>query len=184
MADAVEHAHKTAERVARESYGRLLAFLVVRTRDVAGAEDALADAFAAALRTWPVRGVPDNPDAWLLTAARHRQTDAARRRQTQEVSEEHLRIMAEEIEHASHTAEEIPDRRLALMFACAHPAIGPAEGAADPADHSGADRRRNRRGLSHPVRDHGSALGAREDTDTAGRHSVTRAGPRRSSRTP
>jgi RNA polymerase sigma-70 factor (ECF subfamily) len=123
MVDAVEQAHKAAERVARERYGRLLAFLVVRTRDVAGAEDALADAFAAALRTWPVRGVPDNPDAWLLTAARHRQTDAARRRQTQEVSEEHLRIMAEEIEHASNTAEEIPDRRLALMFACGHPAI-------------------------------------------------------------
>jgi RNA polymerase sigma-70 factor (ECF subfamily) len=123
MVDAVERAHKAAERVARESYGRLLAFLVVRTRDVAGAEDALADAFAAALRTWPDRGVPDNPGAWLLTAARHRQTDAARRRQTHELSEEHLRIMAEEIEHASQAAEEIPDRRLALMFACAHPAI-------------------------------------------------------------
>src|SRR4029077_6882338 len=111
MVDAVEQAHRAAERVARESYGRLLAFLVVRTRDVAGAEDALADAFAAALRTWPARGGPDNPGAWLLTAARHRQTDAARRRQTHEASEDHLRIMAEEIEHASNTAEEIPDRR-------------------------------------------------------------------------
>jgi predicted RNA polymerase sigma factor len=66
MAGAVENAHKAAERVARESYGRLLAFLAVRTRDVAGAEDALADAFAAALRTWPDRGVPANPAAWLL----------------------------------------------------------------------------------------------------------------------
>jgi RNA polymerase sigma-70 factor (ECF subfamily) len=116
-------AYRAAERAARESYGRLLAFLVVRTRDVAGAEDALADAFAVALRTWPVRGVPDNPGAWLLTAARHRQTDAARRRQTRDMSEEHLRIMAEEIEDAAQTTEEIPDRRLALMFACAHPAI-------------------------------------------------------------
>jgi RNA polymerase sigma-70 factor (ECF subfamily) len=123
MADAVEHAHKAAERVARESYGRLLAFLAVRTRDVAGAEDALADAFAAALRTWPDRGVPANPDAWILTAARHRQTDAARRRQTRAMGEEHLQLMAEEIEQASQTSEEIPDRRLALMFACAHPAI-------------------------------------------------------------
>ena len=119
----VEDAHRAAERVARESYGRLLAFLAVRTRDVAGAEDALADAFAAALRTWPERGVPDNPDAWILTAARHRQTDSARRRQTREVGEEHLQLMADEIEHAAQTAEEIPDRRLALMFACAHPAI-------------------------------------------------------------
>jgi RNA polymerase sigma-70 factor, ECF subfamily len=66
----VEDAHQAAERVARESYGRLLAFLAVRTRDVAGAEDALADAFAAALRTWPARGVPDNPDAWILTLAK------------------------------------------------------------------------------------------------------------------
>jgi RNA polymerase sigma-70 factor, ECF subfamily len=119
----VEQAHKAAERVARESYGRLLALLAVRTRDVAGAEDALADAFAAALKTWPERGVPENPDAWLLTAARHRQTDAARRRQTQAMGEEHLQRMAEEIEQASRTSEEIPDRRLALMFACAHPAI-------------------------------------------------------------
>src|SRR5260221_5754685 len=103
MVDAVEHAHKAAERVARERYGRLLAFLVVRTRDVAGAEDALADAFAAALRTWPVRGVPDNPDAWLLTAARHRQTHAARRRPTQEGSEEHPRVMAYETKTASDT---------------------------------------------------------------------------------
>jgi RNA polymerase sigma-70 factor (ECF subfamily) len=123
MAGPVEQAHKAAERVARESYGRLLAYLAVRTRDVAGAEDALADAFAAALRTWPERGVPANPDAWLLTAARHRQTDAARRRQTQAQGEEHLQLMAEEIEHVSRTPDEIPDRRLALMFACAHPAI-------------------------------------------------------------
>ena len=125
MADRVEQAHKAAERAARESYGRLLAFLAARTRDVTGAEDALADAFAAALRTWPDRGVPANPDAWLLTAARHRQTDAARRRQTQAMGEKHLQLIAEEIEHAFSMSAEIPDRRLALMFACAHPAIEP-----------------------------------------------------------
>jgi RNA polymerase sigma-70 factor, ECF subfamily len=121
--EGIAQAHQAAERVARESYGRLLAFLAARTRDVAGAEDALADAFAAALRTWPERGVPDNPGAWLLTAARHRQTDAARRRQIREAGEEHLQLMAEEIEQASQASDEIPDRRLALMFACAHPAI-------------------------------------------------------------
>src|SRR5258708_33621603 len=97
MVDAVEQAHKAAERVARERYGRLLAFLVVRTRDVAGAEDALADAFAAALRAWPGRGVPDNPDACRLTAARHRQSGAVRRRQIHEVREEELRLIGEEI---------------------------------------------------------------------------------------
>lgn len=123
MTSPDEHAHRTAERVARESYGRLLAFLASRTRDVAGAEDALADAFASALGTWPDRGVPENPEAWLLTAARHRQTDAARRRQTRTAGEEHLQRMADELEHASMNSDAIPDRRLALMFACAHPAI-------------------------------------------------------------
>ena len=116
-------AARTAERVARESYGRLVAFLAARTRDVAGAEDALSEAFAAALRMWPEDGVPDNPDAWLLTVARRRQTDALRRRQTRSAGEEHLQLMVDEIEDAAGSPAEIPDRRLALMFACAHPAI-------------------------------------------------------------
>ncbi|WP_423067190.1 RNA polymerase sigma factor [Devosia sp. CN2-171] len=116
-------ARATAERVARESYGRLVAFLAARTRDIAGAEDALAEAFATALRMWPAEGVPDNPEAWLLTVARRRQTDALRRRTTRKAGEEHLIMMADEIEAAAETPEDIPDRRLALMFACAHPAI-------------------------------------------------------------
>ncbi|MEQ8698602.1 MAG: sigma factor, partial [Bauldia litoralis] len=68
--------------VARDSYGRLVALLAVRTRDVAAAEDALADAFAAALADWPANGVPARPEAWLVTVARRRLIDAARRRQT------------------------------------------------------------------------------------------------------
>ena len=62
-------AHGTAEAVARRSYGRLVAFLAARSRDVAAAEDALAAAFAAALSDWPRHGCPDNPEAWLLTVA-------------------------------------------------------------------------------------------------------------------
>lgn len=116
-------AHQTAERVARDSYGRLVAFLAARTRDVAGAEDALAEAFASALKSWPEDGVPDNPDAWLLTVARRRQTDAMRRRQTRTAGEVHIQLMSEEIEDAAANPEVIPDRRLALMFACAHPEI-------------------------------------------------------------
>jgi RNA polymerase sigma-70 factor (ECF subfamily) len=116
-------ANRAAERVARESYGRLVAFLAARTRDVAGAEDALAEAFAAALKSWPADGVPANPDAWLLTVARRRQADAARRRQTRQAGEEHLKMMVDEMEEAAGSAGDIPDRRLALMFACAHPAI-------------------------------------------------------------
>lgn len=123
MPEKDDEARRAAEQVARESYGRLVAFLAARTRDVAAAEDALAEAFAAALRLWPTDGVPQNPHAWLLTVARRRQTDAARRRQTRTAGEAQVKLMADEIEAAAATPEEIPDRRLALMFACAHPAI-------------------------------------------------------------
>ena len=120
MTDA-DAAAKAAERVARESYGRLVAFLAARTRDVAAAEDALGDAFAAALRVWPRDGVPDNPDAWLLTAARRRQVDAVRRQRIREAGDVHMRHITDEIDTSE--PDPIPDRRLALMFACAHPAI-------------------------------------------------------------
>lgn len=123
---ALDAAGRAAERVARESYGRILAFLAARTRDVAGAEDALSEAFAAALRSWPAEGVPENPDAWLLTAARRRQTDAARRRQVQDAGQEHLQLMGDELEAMADEISAIPDRRLVLMFACAHPAIEPS----------------------------------------------------------
>lgn len=118
-----DEARKAAERVARDSYGRLVAFLAARTRDVAGAEDALAEAFASALKAWPADGVPANPDAWLLTVARRRQTDAARRRHTRSAGEVHVKLMVDEIEAAAANRDAIPDRRLALMFACAHPDI-------------------------------------------------------------
>lgn len=114
-------ANRTAERLARESYGRLVALLAARTRDVAGAEDALAEAFASALKSWPRDGVPANPDGWLLTVARRRQTDLMRRRQTRSQGEMHLQLMSEEMEEAASHPDAIPDRRLALMFACAHP---------------------------------------------------------------
>lgn len=120
-----DEAGRAAERVARESYGRLVAFLAARTRDVAGAEDALSEAFAAALRKWPSDGIPDNPDAWLLTAARRRQSDDARRTHTRKAGEQHVRLVQEEIEAMADAPGAIPDQRLALMFACAHPAIEP-----------------------------------------------------------
>jgi RNA polymerase sigma-70 factor (ECF subfamily) len=119
-------ARATAERVARRSYGKLVAFLAARTRDLAAAEDSLSEAFAAALADWPATGVPDNPEAWLLTVARRRQVDAARRRQTQSDAAQHLRLVAEEVEAAAAGKGEIPDERLRLMFACAHPALDPA----------------------------------------------------------
>ncbi|WP_192255191.1 RNA polymerase sigma factor [Mesorhizobium silamurunense] len=119
-----ETARAAAEAAARQSYGKLVAYLAARMRDVAGAEDALADAFAAALERWPKSGVPEKPEAWLLAVARRRDVDAVRRRLTGEAARDHLQLIAEEAE-ARMTNEDLPDERLRLMFACAHPAIEP-----------------------------------------------------------
>jgi len=115
-------ARRTADAVARRSYGKLVAFLAARTQDVAGAEDALSEAFASALVDWPLQGCPSNPEAWLLTAARRKMIDVARRRGTSEAVIPQLQILAEGLDAAAADAA-IPDRRLALMFACAHSAI-------------------------------------------------------------
>ena len=127
---AEENAHRTVEQVARESYGRLVAYLSSRTRDVASAEDALSDALIAALTTWPRDGVPQNPEAWLLTAARRSFIDLVRHRRVAEASEPTLLLLREEPKEAILPAEfpdeEFPDERLKLLFVCAHPAIDPA----------------------------------------------------------
>src|ERR1700726_3867212 len=115
-------ARSTAEAVARRSYGKLVAFLAARTRDVAAAEDALSEAFAAALSDWPTKGCPSNPEGWLLTVARRKVIDMYRGRRRAEIASEQLKIMADGLEAAAADAD-IPDQRLALMFACANPAI-------------------------------------------------------------
>jgi RNA polymerase sigma-70 factor, ECF subfamily len=116
-------ARAAAARVARESYGKLVAYLAASSRDVPGAEDALADAFASALAVWPNQGVPLNPEGWLAKAARRRLIDAARRRRTADQASETLELIDAELKETADAQERIPDRRLALMFACAHPAI-------------------------------------------------------------
>ena len=120
-----DKANAVAEAVARSSYGKLVAFLAARTGDVAAAEDALADAFAAALGDWPTSGIPAKPEAWLMSVAQRRLIDVSRRRRHADAVADDLRLLAAELEAA---AEEtgIPDHRLALMFACAHPAIDAA----------------------------------------------------------
>jgi predicted RNA polymerase sigma factor len=120
LAEDDEQARRTAETVARKSYGKLVAFLAARTRDMAAAEDALSEAFAAALADWPRNGCPEKPEAWLLTVARRKIIDVARRRHSAEAVTAQLQILAEGLTAAD---AETPDRRLALMFACAHPAI-------------------------------------------------------------
>jgi RNA polymerase sigma-70 factor (ECF subfamily) len=115
-------ARSTADAVARRSYGKLVAFLAARTRDVAAAEDALSEAFASALADWPRNGCPSNPEAWLLTVARRKAIDMHRGFRRHELAADELQVMAQGLDAAASVAE-IPDQRLALMFACAHPAI-------------------------------------------------------------
>jgi len=111
-----------AERAARTSYGRLVALLAASSGDVALAEDALSTAFERALTTWPDTGVPDNPEGWLLTVARNRQRDvwksAAYR--TGVPLDDDDGVVAP---FARLDPEAIPDKRLELLFVCAHPAI-------------------------------------------------------------
>lgn len=118
-------ARDTAERVARRSYGKLVAFLAAWTRDVAAAEDVLSEAFTSALAEWPLKGCPANPEAWLLTVARRKTMDTVRRQHTAEISAGELQLRAQGLDAAA-SETEIPDRRLALMFVCAHPAIDAA----------------------------------------------------------
>ncbi|RRQ28343.1 RNA polymerase subunit sigma-70 [Rhodococcus sp. Eu-32] len=114
-----------AEAAARTSYGRLLAILVGASGDITSSEDALADAFERALTTWPRNGVPTNPDAWLLTAARNRQRDgwksAASRTSVSLDPAVHARSSVDDID-----PDAVPDKRLQLMLMCAHPGIDPA----------------------------------------------------------
>ncbi len=117
-----EDTHRTIERVARESYGRLVAYLSSHTRDVASAEDALSEALVAALKTWPRDGVPQNPEGWLLTTARHSFIDLVRHRRVAEASEPTLLLLRDNFREQP-LSMEFPDERLKLLFVCAHPAI-------------------------------------------------------------
>ena len=120
-----ERARAAAEAVARQSYGKLVAFLAARTRDVAAAEDALSEAFAAALADWPVSGCPANPEGWLITVARRKVIDMYRGQRRDELAGEESRLLGFGLDEGSAASEvpAIPDQRLALVFACAHPAI-------------------------------------------------------------
>jgi len=120
-------ARDAVETAARLSYGRLIAFLAARSRDVAGAEDALGEAFASALEAWPKSGIPVKPEAWLLVAARRRLMHGARHRQVAAAAGPRLILAIEEAEQLMSERSEalFPDDRLKLLFVCAHPAIDP-----------------------------------------------------------
>lgn len=114
-------ATQAVDAVVRTAYGRLLSCLAAEQRDLAAAEDALGDALERALRSWPETGVPARPEAWLLTVARRRMIDRHRHRAVAERAEPTLQLLADEL--ASTESMTIPDKRLELLFVCAHPAI-------------------------------------------------------------
>ena len=118
-----ETARRVAEQAARTSYGKLLAILASRSRDIARAEDALSGAFAKALERWPERGIPANPDAWLLTTARNAMSNDHRRERIRDSAASEL---ARHYDELADTARDFADDRLKLLFVCAHPAIDPA----------------------------------------------------------
>lgn len=120
----MDEAREAVESVVRESYGRLVAYLSARTGDIAGAEDALGDAVVAALGRWPRDGLPKNPEAWLLTAARRKLIDRARHRQVEEKNRPTIQHLSDRTDELS-LPERFPDERLKLLFVCAHPAIDP-----------------------------------------------------------
>lgn len=111
---------RTAELAARESFGRLVSYLAWQWRDIAAAEDALADALLKALEVWPRTGVPDAPDAWLLTVAKRQLLQAARHDKVRFDPAVTALLAQDETQPA---APVVPDARLKLLFVCAHPAI-------------------------------------------------------------
>lgn len=118
-------AAETVEHLARSAYGRLVAWLSARSGDIARAEDAVADALEAALSRWPEEGVPRNPEAWLLTVARRKLIDQRRRAHTRGAATDELRRLQDEAAEAVEAPfrRALPDRRLQLLFACAHPEV-------------------------------------------------------------
>ncbi len=117
------------ERAARASYGRLVAHLAVRTRDMAAAEDALGEALVAALERWPQDGVPENPEAWLAVVARRSLIDGSRRARVakaagHEVWNAVLERMERGVVAQRDNGHTFDDERLGVMFACCHPAVG------------------------------------------------------------
>lgn len=115
------------ERAARDHWARLLAILVAQFRRIELAEDSLQDAFAAAVRTWPRSGVPANPSAWLLTAARRRGIDRLRAEGT---AARKLQLLEASVVTGIPDPQDIADERLRLIFFCCHPALPTTSAAA------------------------------------------------------
>jgi RNA polymerase sigma-70 factor, ECF subfamily len=121
-----EQLSKTIETLYRSESGRILATLVHLLGDLDLAEEAMHEAFAAALDTWPQTGTPENPRPWLISTARFKAIDAMRQRARFDAAQRDLALHLEaRINEASHADEEIEDDRLRLIFTCCHPVLPP-----------------------------------------------------------
>ena len=121
-----EQLSKTIETLYRSESGRILATLVHLLGDLDLAEEAMHEAFAAALDTWPQTGIPENPRPWLISTARFKAIDAMRQRARLDAAQRDLALRLEaRINEASHEDEEIEDDRLRLIFTCCHPVLPP-----------------------------------------------------------
>lgn len=122
LREPAHHAHERAAQAARRAYARLLSMLVARTGDIEDSEDALGEAFARALETWPRDGTPAEPEAWLLTTARNAASDARRRQRA-------ARRALDELAHAlparspAESDRALTDETLRMLFLCAHPSL-------------------------------------------------------------
>jgi RNA polymerase sigma-70 factor (ECF subfamily) len=122
-------ARTAVETVWRIESARLIAGLARMVRDVGLAEDLAQDALLAALERWPETGVPDNPGAWLMAAAKNRAIDLARRAQTYERKREEvahelgIMLAMDGVDLAAEADAEVGDDLLALMFTCCHPSL-------------------------------------------------------------
>jgi RNA polymerase sigma-70 factor, ECF subfamily len=109
------------ERVFREEYGRAVAVLVRVFGDIDVAEEAVQDAFTAAVQHWPASGPPPSPAGWIITTARRRAIDRLRREASREDRQAQAALLLERGEAAEECA--VPDDRLRLIFTCCHPAL-------------------------------------------------------------
>jgi RNA polymerase sigma-70 factor (ECF subfamily) len=126
-----EQLSKTIETLYRSESGRVLATLVRLLGDLDLAEEAMHEAFAAALESWPQIGIPDNPRPWLISTARFKAIDATRRRarfngaQRDLIAHMESRVNDAPSGNEEFEDEEIEDDRLRLIFTCCHPALPP-----------------------------------------------------------
>src|SRR5579863_9084952 len=127
MDTTLQHVHSSIERTFRQEGGRVRAALISHLGDFELAEDALQEAFLVAIERWPRDGVPANPAAWLLTAARHKAIDRLRRAtvlaRKQEILQSLTELEQQSVEQDPVEAESFPDERLKLIFTCCHPAL-------------------------------------------------------------